>query len=451
MAIDNVVIIAIDDWRRERHPQLSIPKITSRLIPRSVVFDAAMVPIPSCSGSRTATFGGQAPWLGQGPGRMGAVWNNQGLWSDVYPLNQRLSLVGRMKDKGMATKGWGKVLHSVEDPDDWDSYEDLATDQFPKMSQAVIQGLIPQTFDFGRTPDGYNRLRDPRHAQRAADVITAGMTGQCIVFGSHRPHYPCIVPKRFWDVVTTGTVQVPPEVVQPYDPYDDTRLAGLSPTIIQQVVGPNRKVAQAVKNTGEYLTWVHAYLAATAYMDNFVGIILDKIEANNLWDNTLVILWGDNGYHLGSKNCARKFTLWEESLATPLMIACPGMTPRTVTQPVSSLDLYPTLVELLNLEAPHELDGQSLVPVLEGADPTTPALSGWALKRDNKRAMRVRTATHSYIHYWDGSIEAYELGPDPYERNNLAAQPGNSAIIDELEAMLPPQPWADMVYGNENE
>ena len=139
-------------------------------------------------------------------------------------------------------------------------------------------------------------------------------------------------------------------------------------------------------------------------------------------DNTIVVLWGDHGYHLGQKEHWRKHTLWEDGLRTTLVISAPGIAGRNVPSDrvVSLLDIYPTLIELAGLDPREGMDGQSIVPLLKQPDLpwSRPAVSTYGFQNHS-----IRTERWRYIRYHDGTEELYDHNVDPHEWTNLAAEP----------------------------
>jgi arylsulfatase A-like enzyme len=170
-----------------------------------------------------------------------------------------------------------------------------------------------------------------------------------------------------------------------------------------------------------------------------VGQLIDALDASGRADRTIIVLWGDHGFHLGEKERWRKFTLWKESLHVPFIIVAPGVTSAGTKSaaPVSLLDIYPTLAELSGLEMPDYLEGNSLVPLLE--DPSTewdyPTLSTHGYENH-----AVVSATHKYIRYADGTEELYDVRSDAYEWVNLAGDPTFDAVKQRLAAWLPTEP-----------
>jgi arylsulfatase A-like enzyme len=185
----------------------------------------------------------------------------------------------------------------------------------------------------------------------------------------------------------------------------------------------------------EWENKVRAYLATITFMDAQVGRLLDALEAEGLSDETIVVLWSDNGYHMGEKEITGKNSLWEPSANVPLIFAGPGVTDGAISsQPAELLDIYPTLLELAGLPFKNDLEGLSLVPQLKDAN----------TKRDRPAITTANPGNHSvrserwrYIRYADGSEELYDHLRDPHEWKNLAGESKYADVMKELASWLP--------------
>jgi arylsulfatase A-like enzyme len=159
------------------------------------------------------------------------------------------------------------------------------------------------------------------------------------------------------------------------------------------------------------------------------------LDNAGLAGNTIVVVWGDHGWHLGEKGITGKNTLWDRSTRVPLVFAGPGVTPgQRCTRPAELLDLYPTLVELCGLPPRGDLEGLSLVPQLRNASAPRerPAITS-----HNQGNHGVRSERWRYIRYADGSEELYDMQNDPHEWTNLAGDPACASIIAEHKKWLP--------------
>ena len=177
-------------------------------------------------------------------------------------------------------------------------------------------------------------------------------------------------------------------------------------------------------------------MASINYADACVGVILDALAKSKYADNTIVVLLGDHGWHLGDKMRYKKYTLWEEACKTPLIIKVPGLTqPNSrCLSPVNLLDLYPTLSELAGLPINTENEGNSLVPLLKNVNTEwdIPSLTTMGFNRHTVRNKKWR-----YINYGDKQEELYNHDLDPMEFTNLANNPKYQSVKDELSKYIP--------------
>jgi arylsulfatase A-like enzyme len=182
-----------------------------------------------------------------------------------------------------------------------------------------------------------------------------------------------------------------------------------------------------------------------------LGRLMDAFEESEYTKNTILVLWSDHGMHMGEKENIEKFTLWERSTRVPLIISAPGLTrPGTQSeQPVSLMDLYPTLAELAGFDQPSHLDGQSLAPQIEKPDTETkPVISSYKFSwaKDPIIGHAVRSKRYRYIYYPEINLEElYDHDTDPNEWDNIAYRSENKPVIEAhrkvLLNMLPDLLW----------
>jgi arylsulfatase A-like enzyme len=179
------------------------------------------------------------------------------------------------------------------------------------------------------------------------------------------------------------------------------------------------------------------YLAAIAFADHCLGLIVDAIEQTPRRDNTVVILWGDHGWHLGDKRRFRKQALWEAANHTTLLWRDPsagsGANGAACERLVSLQDIYPTVAARAGLPVPRHVHGRDLGPLL--ANPSAP-WENLVLHTYNPGNHTIRTETHRYIRYADGGRELYDLVSDPFEIVNLVADPTQAKVLSHLDAQL---------------
>ncbi|MEM8713962.1 MAG: sulfatase-like hydrolase/transferase, partial [Planctomycetota bacterium] len=183
-----------------------------------------------------------------------------------------------------------------------------------------------------------------------------------------------------------------------------------------------------------------AYLACVRYVDRQVGAVLDALEAEGLAESTIVVIWGDHGWHLGESGVWGKHTLFDRSLRSTLLLRAPGVTKpgRRIRRLAATIDLYPTLMELCGLgnepvDAP--LDGVSLVPLL-GASPTSvrsSVSSYWGKRASIRTAHHRLLATRAEAGGWrDVQLYRTKDGPDPL-RSVAAEEP---EVVSRLTGIL---------------
>jgi choline-sulfatase len=176
-------------------------------------------------------------------------------------------------------------------------------------------------------------------------------------------------------------------------------------------------------------------LPCTSFTDAQIGRLLTALDESGHRDDTIVVVWGDHGWHLGEKEITGKNSLWDRGTKVPLIFAGPGVTAgQRCNQPAELLDIYPTLVELAGLTKRDDLEGISLTPQLKDA---ATKRQRPAVTSHNQGNHAVRSEKWRYIVYADGSEELYNMVNDPNEWTNVAAKPENAAIIAEHRKWLP--------------
>jgi arylsulfatase A-like enzyme len=185
---------------------------------------------------------------------------------------------------------------------------------------------------------------------------------------------------------------------------------------------------------------VKAYLACIAFVDAQVGKLLDALDAGPNAGNTMVVLWGDHGWHLGEKQHWGKWTGWQRATHVPLIVAPPKDASgdykigATCSEPVSLLDVYPTLIDCCGLPALYGLSGRSLAPLMRDPVQRTDRAVLTTFDRGNYSVMASRW---HYIRYADGSEELYDLNSDPHEWTNLSKNQGHLETKQSLGKHLP--------------
>jgi len=422
----NVLFIAVDDlndWIAclGGHPQTRSPNI-DRLAKRGVLFRNAQCAAPACNPSRAALLTGIRP-------STSGVYHNPQPWRPAMP--DAVTLPQHFMAHGYHVAGSGKIFHDrYPDPPSWHEYWPSKTRTRPADPLPENRPLngIPKTahFDWGPVEAKDEDMGDWQVADWARKKLAEQPDEPFfLAVGIFRPHLPWYVPPKYFEMFPPDKVILPK--VKKTD-LDDV------PEIGRRMARPEGDHAKVIK-TNNWHKAVSGYLASIAFADACVGRVLDALDASPYAGNTIIVLWGDHGWHLGEKLHWRKFALWEEAAHAPLMMAGPGITKGgECTRPVSLMDIYPTLVDLCGLRPNERLEGNSLVPLLENpqAEWQPPALTTHGRNNHSLRSERWR-----YIRYHDGSEELYDHQSDEMEWTNLAGDPKYGDVKARLAKYLP--------------
>ena len=403
----NVLMLLVDDLK----PALgcygdSIAKTPNidRLAARGMRFELAYCNQAVCAPSRfTLMLGSHSTSTGL-----------YGLGSNLRKASPNaITLPQHFAAHGYRTESLGKVFHighgNEGDPQSFSE---------PHFKDKVIEYLDPASTDGGKltreealfTNQSLDRIRSlPRGAafespdvtdESYADGRVARETIQrlqaakkrreesgtpfFIAAGFVRPHLPFSAPKKYWDLFDPSQLPMPSFEMPPVGAPDVAGKRGGEIAAYKPV--PEDKKAEFSLELKRQL--IHGYYASTSFMDAQIGKVIDELDRLRLTDNTIIVFWSDHGFHLGDHGIWTKHTNYEQANRIPLLISAPGVTkPNTTTKQIAeSVDIYPTLAELVGLPAPRgpqSIDGVSLVPVLrdpamrvrERSSPNTPKRS----------------------------------------------------------------------------
>jgi arylsulfatase A-like enzyme len=416
----NVLFIAIDDLNHwvghlGRNRQAKTPNI-DRLAKMGVTFTRAYCAAPVCNPSRAALMSGLRP------GTTG-VYDNGQVWQPVIPVEKTLTT--QFLNAGYEVFGTGKIYHAnAHRPGEWTDYfvgGGGKQTAHPSAKNDGVGGIKFQPLTDDST------LPDESIVDYGIKHLTAKHDKPFfLAVGLHKPHMPWNVPKKYFDLFPLDSIELPPTTK---DDLKDVPAGGLR---MAKADGDHAAMLQS----GRWKEAVQAYLAAIAYCDAQIGRLLDAYDASPHKDNTMIVFWGDHGWHLGEKEHWRKFALWEEATRMPYLWVVPGVTkPGGVCErTVDLMSVYPTLCNLCGVATPKHVEGANIAPLLK--DPKaaweTPAIT--TFHKDNHA---VRTERWRYIRYADGGEELYDHAADPYEWTNLATDDRHADAKKALVKFLP--------------
>ncbi|HWV35253.1 MAG TPA: sulfatase [Thermomicrobiales bacterium] len=425
----NILLVQFDDlndWTSATggHPQAYTPNIDA-LAARGTNFLNAHAQAPLCNPSRASYLTGLRPST---TGIYSLQPSFRVALANYAELADHVTLPGYFKQHGYYTVNVGKTYHVLE--------EEYRSQEFDRWIQPPGGTRPPERLaggdsggtlvDWGPWPERDEETTDYARADAAIEELRNMPRDRpfFLALGFSLPHVPIYAPQRWFDRLPLETVQ-PPLIKR--DDRDDT--PDFSWYLHWRL--PEQRLA-FLEEYGEVAGLTRAYLAATTYVDMLFGRVMQVLEEEGFADNTIIVVLGDHGYHMGEKEITGKNTLWEESTHVPFIFAGPGVPVRRVSDPVELLDMYPTLVELAGLPPAQGLEGLSLVPQMRGEPRTRPAIT-----THNQGNHTVRTTDWRYIRYADGSEELYDLRVDPNEWTNLAGLEQYREIKAELARWLP--------------
>jgi arylsulfatase A-like enzyme len=458
-----------DANKRAEIRKLLTPNL-DRLAATGRPFHRAYCPAPLCGPSRTAIL------TGTPPDRSG-YHEHKTHFREFDRFADAITLPQWLRQHGYHTVGIGKVFHhsqpaaqgdgKVVDWTDrersWDAYP-LRPEGGPGDTKDVWPKYnAPDTYiRYGATRVPFERMRDRENAvfvaellrERKATIKQTDGTPTTVTLprekpfflacGLFAPHLPWCVPGEFFARFPTTEMAIDADTIKRWhEDCDDLPRSAISLTALASG-GYNELsgfMARAVSFDGPeailplMLELNQAYLASVAFADACIGLMLDALEASGRADDTIVVLWGDHGYHLGEKARLGKSALWNEATHTVLVIRTPRQVRagEPMTAPVSLQGIYPTITDLVGLPRAPRVDGASLMPHV--LDPKANAPHVLTSMGPGRHA--VRDDRWCYIRYHADQEELYDDIADPEQRTNLAKSPEHAATKQRLAGLLP--------------
>lgn len=461
----NVLLLCVDDLKPTLGcygDKLAVTPNIDRLATRGMRFEMAYCNQSVCAPSRNnLMLGSRSTSLGI----YGLSENFRSAVPDAVTLTQHFMR------HGYRAQAIGKILHTGHG-----NHDDAASWSVPPLHEKVVEYLDPKSSAGGRltreeayftnqklgqintlprgaaieiSDVGDSAYADGRIADEGIKRLRAARERDepfFLALGFVKPHLPLTAPKKYFDLhdparFPLAPFQNPPEGAPGYASKIGGEIVNYDPLTVK-----NLRLEQTQREL------IHAYYACTSYMDAQIGRVIAELDALGLSQSTIIILWGDHGWHLGDHGYWTKHSNYEQANRIPLIIIAPGVAkPGGVTRQLAeTVDLFPTLAELAGLPAPagpQPMDGLSLVPVLRDPAKTIRDHAYHAYPRDKRIGRAIRTQRHRLVEWKQpgaaaetADFELYDYESDPEERKNLAtAQP---QIVTELRAILARHPEA---------
>jgi arylsulfatase A-like enzyme len=435
----NVLFITIDDLRPELgcygNDIIKSPNIDT-LAGDGVMFLRAYAQVPVCGASRASMHTGIRPTKTR--------FTQAGTRIDK-DTPDAVTLGQYFKENGYYTVSIGKVIHGKGDAADrsWSKY-------YP--AENMFEYHNPDNLEYNKHPEnGYKRsypyeitnedvadeeFLDVRALEKAVNELKKLKNKNLPFFlavGFARPHLPFVAPKRYWDLYKQGDIKEPDNY---YYPKDAPQIAISKWGELRAYRGIPKK--GDIEDREMRLTLKHGYYACVSYADDLVGQLIRELKELGLYDNTIIVLWGDHGWQLGEHKEWAKHTNFDIALRVPLIIVAPDKLKGVkVNELVEMVDVFPTLSELAGLPVLDQNQGKSVVPLLEkeGTKDKPFSLSRWQ-KGDSYKTDRYR-----YTEFTDnnGKVIArmlFDHQVDPEENVNVAKLPEYKEVVHKLSKEL---------------
>ena len=498
----NLLFICCDDLNDAisglgGHPQAITPNL-DKLCQRGVRFTNAQVNVPICGPSRASFLSGLAPWTS---GYYGYNFGKDPWWNNAL-LGAQPTFMEHAGTNGYGIYGTGKIFHNGQEkqsvwnrehghfvdwgPWTWDGkkegdgwaacaghqdmpFETTPDTLFASLDQVPDNPPNPENGipgyrgwrNWDNSPFRYNNsndrdlMNDELNGKWAAEILSRSHYSEpfMLCLGIGRPHSPLIAPQEYFDMFPLDEVELSPQILKG-DIEDCAKIMREGDTTTTN--WGFKKYKMFYENGGEesLRRWTQAYLACITFADACIGMALDALWNSPHADNTYVVLTSDNGYHMGEKDFLFKNSLWERSARVPLLIAGPDCAKNEeCNQPVSLLDLYPTINEWLNLPqdvGQHSLDGYSFADLarnpkegnwsgpkmaVTAIGSNTPASAAEPGRKEDQH-FSIRSHNHRYLRYSNGEEELYDHESDPYEWHNIANEASAKSIKNNMKDAL---------------
>ena len=429
----NILVIMVDQLNGTLFPDgpddwLHAPNL-KRLAARSTRFRNAYTASPLCAPGRASFMSGQLP-------RRTRVYDNAAEFASDIP-----TYAHHLRAAGYYTCLSGK-MHFVG-PDQLHGFEErLTTDIYPA--------------DFGWTPDyrkpgeridwWYHNLGSVTGAgvaeisnqteyddevcfhgaqklyQLARENDDAGRRPWCVTVSFTHPHDPYVARRKYWDLYADCDHLEPSVPAIPFEEQDPHS---------QRLYKANDYTNFDISDE-DIRRSRRAYFANISYLDDKVGELLAVLEATRMADDTVIVFCSDHGDMLGERGLWFKMNFYEGSARVPVMIAVPGRPGRLVTDPVSTMDILPTLADLAGIDLEGIMpwtDGESLVAQMEGHARKEPVLIEYAAEGSQAPLVCIREGHLKFVHCELDPPQLFNLADDPLELENLAPDPGHEEVV----------------------
>ena len=480
----NILFIAIDDLKpllsNYGETQMITPNF-DRLADMGMTFTNAHVQYAVCGASRASVMTGTNPDTNK-------VWDLHTDFRDSAP--NLVSMPEHLINQGYESTGSGKIYHipsaaKGHDGKTWSIPHQMPKNYDPnygepglgyyqnnetkkeiarltaeaeskglkrgKIRRYVFKRFKPSTESADVSDTAYNDGLYTQTALKQLESLENGNKPWFLAVGYQKPHLPFVAPKKYWDLYDRDKINLAPfqqlsEGTPKFAFHSFGEIRAFSDIDSKLKIGD--KIPEAKQRE-----LIHGYMACISYIDAQIGILLDNLEKRNILDETVIVLWGDHGFHLGDHTEWCKHSNFEQATRIPFMFAGPGVKKNQKSHhPVNLVDLFPTIFDLAGVKQHPQTDGKSLVPLLDDNNATNVDMdyAYHQYMRGKKMGYSIRTERYRYTEWHDNNYrsyndyntskisgrELYDYKNDPLETKNFVKDPSYLKVVKELKSKL---------------
>ena len=427
----NILFIAVDDMNCDfgayGNPIVRSPNLDD-LASEGLLFANNHAQQAVCGASRASLLSGLTP-------EHTGITSFRLYLRDMYP--DIVTLPQFFKNNGYHTAGMGKI-HDPRNVSLTDNVDLISWTEFINISgNAYVASSGKPVTEMADVED--NEYTDGRIAEEGVKQIaelSAGADPFFIAVGFKKPHLPFSAPKKYWDLYDRDSISLAP--FQKFAENDQEFVHNPGNEFIN---GYDSVPEEGILSPDLQRKYIHGYYACVSYIDTQVGKLINELKQQGVYDNTIIVLWGDHGFSLGDHTNWGKHTNFEYATRCPLIIKAPGKLQGEVIQsPSELLDIYPTLVELAGFEIPDTLDGNSLVPILDGTADKIKAFAISQFRRGGNLGFSLRSEYFQYVEWRNNDVvehrQLFDFVNDPYQTYNIYNSAEGAELADTFSFRL---------------
>jgi arylsulfatase A-like enzyme len=432
----NIIFIAVDDLRPQLNcygkNQIISPNIDG-LASVSHIYQNAVCNFPVCGASRASLLTGLRP----NKNRFTSYKTRMDIDADNI-----LTLGEWFKKNDYFTISLGKVSHHTNDsPESWSTpawraeknWRDYQTKENLMAADTNNNNGAAKAFEVGENLlDDYADTKMVNKAIEKLNELTKKGQPFFMALGFLKPHLPFNSPKKYWDLYKEEDIELASNRFKPKN----------APDVSMHKYGelrkytniPSNKTTEIPDSTQKKL--IHGYYACVSYIDQEIGKLINRLKKIDIYENSIIVLWGDHGWQLGEHNLWAKHCNYQTSLKVPLLIKYPNQKKqKRINTVVELLDLYPTLCDLSNIKKPKHLQGKSLLSI-NNSDPKN--LYGYSKYLHGETITSINKSYTEWINKENSIITnmMYDLIIDPEENNNISVIKENKPQIINFQSLL---------------